>query len=167
MTRRVYRGTNIEVSFDLDICIHVGACLLGAPEVFDRDRRPWILADNANADDVAEVVRRCPSGALQYRRLDGVADEQSPAPPTLRPVRNGPLAIRGDVEVSRPDGSVEHLPRATLCRCGLSNNKPFCDNSHLTAKFEAEGERWRIVASPVRPTPDQPISKEDDPRGRD
>jgi len=166
MTRRVYRGADIEVSFDLDICIHVGACLLGAPAVFERDRRPWILADNASADEVASVVQRCPSGALQYRRLDGGADERPPTPPKVTPMRNGPLFVRGDVEVSHADGTVETLPRASLCRCGLSKNKPFCDNSHLTGHFEADGERMRIVVSPVRPALTEPIPKEADPRGR-
>ena len=167
MARRVYRGADIEVSFDLDLCIHVGACLLGEPRVFDRDRRPWIVTDNAAADDVAKVVRRCPSGALQYRRLDGGDDEAAPVPPSLRPMRNGPLVVHGEIEVLRPDGTVERLPRASLCRCGRSQNKPFCDNSHLDAHFEADGERWRIVASAVRPTPEHPIAKKDDPRGRD
>ena len=62
--RKVYRGEGIEVSFDLDRCIHIGECLLTLPEVFDLKRRPWIEADGADPDVVADTVLRCPSGAL-------------------------------------------------------------------------------------------------------
>jgi uncharacterized Fe-S cluster protein YjdI len=60
--RKVYRGQNVEVSFDLDICIHIGECLRGHPGVFKLERRPWVLPDEADADTVAEIVERCPSG---------------------------------------------------------------------------------------------------------
>src|SRR2546426_8756680 len=74
--RKVYRGRDIEVSFDLDICIHVGECLRGDPKVFKLRRRPWVLPDEGAAGVVAEVVERCPSGALVYRRLDGGSQEE-------------------------------------------------------------------------------------------
>ena len=73
--RKVYRGEGIEVSFDLDRCIHIGECLLTLPEVFDLQRRPWIEADGADPDVVADTVLRCPSGALMFRRLDGGPEE--------------------------------------------------------------------------------------------
>lgn len=164
LMRRSYRGRDVEVSFDFDVCIHVGACLLGLPDVFELKRHPWILPDAADADAVAEVVERCPSGALRYHRLDGGADEQPPTPPTVTPMRNGPLVVHGQVRVGPPDGTAEPVPRTTLCRCGLSKNKPFCDNSHLDGAFVAEGERLHVSASPVRPRADRPISRRDDPR---
>src|SRR5207245_3966723 len=77
--RKVYRGRDIEVSFDLDICIHIGECLRGDPRVFKLDRRPWTLPDAGDADVVAKVVELCPSGALLYRRLDGAPQEQAGA----------------------------------------------------------------------------------------
>jgi uncharacterized Fe-S cluster protein YjdI/CDGSH-type Zn-finger protein len=164
--RRTYRGADIEVSFDLAECIHIGECLRGRPEVFALDRRPWISPDAASADDVAAVVERCPSGALQYRRLDGGPEESAPEPAVVTPMRNGPLLVRGRIEVRREDGSVEVLPRATLCRCGSSANKPFCDNSHLRIAFRAPGEVFRIELSPVRRVIDQPMDRAIDPRGR-
>ena len=139
MTRRTYRGADIEVSFDGDLCIHATECVRGLPTVFDRDRRPWVRADNATAEEVSATVRRCPTGALQYRRLDGQPDEQPAAATTVTPVENGPLALRGDLVIRREDGSTERLPRAALCRCGQSRNKPFCDNSHVTLGFQAPG----------------------------
>jgi uncharacterized Fe-S cluster protein YjdI/CDGSH-type Zn-finger protein len=163
--RKVYRGRDVEVSFDLDICIHVAECLRGQRTVFELNRRPWILPDAAGADEVVDVVRRCPSGALLYRRLDGGAQEDPDGPTTVTPIRNGPLLVSGNIEVRRDDGSVETLPRATLCRCGESQHKPFCDNQHLKIGFQAPGIPFRIHLSPVRPRLDSPISKQEDPRG--
>jgi uncharacterized Fe-S cluster protein YjdI len=131
VARRLYRGKDIEVSFDLDQCIHVGECLRRLPETFALDRRPWVSPDAASADDIAAVVERCPSGALQYRRLDGGRDEHGPEPATVTLLRNGPLLVHGRIEVRREDGTIAVMPRATLCRCGSSANKPFCDNTHL------------------------------------
>src|SRR5579872_4472713 len=73
--RKVYRGRDIEVTFDLDICIHVGECLRGDPSAFQLKRRPWALPDASDPDVVARVVEMCPSGALQYRRLDSKPGE--------------------------------------------------------------------------------------------
>lgn len=161
--RKVYRGRGIEVSFDLDVCIHIGECLRGQPSVFQHDRRPWILPDAGDAAEVAEVVERCPSGALRYRRLDGGPGERHERT-TVTPMRDGPLLVVGEIEIRRPDGTVESTPRATLCRCGLSANKPFCDNSHLRAAFSAPGEPFRIHVSAVRPRPKEPIGRSEDPR---
>jgi uncharacterized Fe-S cluster protein YjdI/CDGSH-type Zn-finger protein len=163
--RRTYRGARIEVSFDLDQCIHIGECLRRLPETFALDRRPWIAPDGADPDDTAAVIERCPSGALQYRRLDGGAQEAGPEPPAVTPIRNGPLLVRGRVEVRHDDGTLEVLPRATLCRCGGSLNKPFCDNTHLTNGFRGPGEVFHIELSPVRHRLDRPMAKSEDPRG--
>jgi uncharacterized Fe-S cluster protein YjdI/CDGSH-type Zn-finger protein len=62
-----YRGERITVTFDAGRCLHAAECVRGLPQVFDTERRPWISPDDAAAGRVAEVVRRCPSGALQYR----------------------------------------------------------------------------------------------------
>ena len=165
--RKVYRGRDIEVSFDLDICIHVGECLRGQAQVFKLNRRPWTLPDLAPADEVAEIVRLCPSGALLYHRLDGGPQEKPEGPTTVTAIRNGPLLVTGTIEVRREDGTVETLPRATLCRCGESQHKPFCDNRHLAAGFRAEGVPLKIHLSPVRPTDvAQPLTKAEDPRGQ-
>jgi uncharacterized Fe-S cluster protein YjdI/CDGSH-type Zn-finger protein len=164
--RKVYRGEDIEVSFDLDICIHIGECLRGNAEVFKLDRRPWALPDMAPADQVAEVVRRCPSGALLYKRRDGNPDEEAGEVTRVTPMRDGPLLVTGHIEVRHDDGTVETLPRATLCRCGESQHKPFCDNQHLATRFKAAGQPFKIHLSPVRPRLDTPMTKAEDPRGR-
>jgi len=163
--RKVYRGRDVEVSFDLDICIHVGECLRGEREVFKLDRRPWVLPDAGSPDMIASVISLCPSGALQYRRLDGGTQEEVSPNTTVTPIRNGPLLVRGRIEVTREDGTVETLPRATLCRCGDSQHKPFCDNQHIKTGFRAPGIPYKIHLSPVRLAEDRPIEKAADPRG--
>ena len=77
----------------------------------------------------------CPSGAITYERLDGGAQEAAPAVNVARVRENGPLALHADMRI---DGSA--ALRATLCRCGASKNKPFCDGSHTSAVFQATGE---------------------------
>ena len=163
--RKVYRGKDVEVSFDLDLCVHIAECLRGHPGVFDLNRRPWVLPDMAEAEAVVEIVRRCPSGALLYRRLDGGPQEDPDGPTQATPVRNGPLLVTGRIDVVREDGSVETLPRATLCRCGESQHKPFCDNRHIAIGFRAPGVPMKIHLSPVRPQLDKPMTKSEDPRG--
>jgi uncharacterized Fe-S cluster protein YjdI/CDGSH-type Zn-finger protein len=161
--RRTYRGARIEVSFDLARCIHVADCLRGLPEVFNLEERPWVQPDAADPGLVAEVVTRCPSGALQYRRLDGGPDEAHVGT-TVTPTLNGPNLVVGEVHVQLADGRVETLPRATLCRCGASRRMPFCDNSHLAIGFVAPGEPLRVRVSAVRPKLTEPISESEDPR---
>lgn len=132
---RNYTGTDIEISFDMSRCIHARNCFLTLPQVFDPSRRPWVDPDAAPAEEIAAMIRTCPSGALQFRRLDGGAEE---APRRINRVRvweNGPVEISGDL---RLDGEVH--TRLTLCRCGASQNKPFCDFAHADAGFEATGE---------------------------
>ena len=64
---RVYEGRDITVEYDAARCIHVAECVKGLPAVFDPNRRPWVDPDAATADEIAAVVRRCPTGALHYR----------------------------------------------------------------------------------------------------
>jgi uncharacterized Fe-S cluster protein YjdI/CDGSH-type Zn-finger protein len=162
--RKTYRGDAIEVTFDLDRCIHVGTCLLSQPQVFNLRRRPWIEPNADDPDTVAAIVERCPSGALQYRRLDDGAEEAH-ASTSVTPMRNGPLLVIGEVRVRLEDGSEEVLPRAALCRCGESARKPFCDNTHLKIGFQAPGEPLKIRLSPVRRRVLDPIPAAEDPRG--
>ena len=134
--RQEYQSESIEVTFDPGKCIHSAFCLRGAPDVFDVSRRRWIRPELADADRVAMVVQRCPSGALTYKRLDGGDDERPRSPAAILPAPNGPLHIRGDILLLDNDGQpVEAMTRVTLCRCGQSARKPFCDNSHLRTGF--------------------------------
>ena len=63
---QVYETPEITVTFDPGVCRHTGVCLRGLPEVFDVKRKRWIRPELASAPDVAALVSRCPSGALQF-----------------------------------------------------------------------------------------------------
>src|ERR1700742_266672 len=89
-----------------------------------------------SAEDLVHIAKMCPSGAITYSRLDGGAEEAAPDVNELRLRENGPYAVHADVEL---DGHGA-LFRATLCRCGASKNKPFCDGSHNAIQFAATGE---------------------------
>jgi hypothetical protein len=80
---------------------------------------------------------RCPTGALRFERLDGAPQEPLPEPPVIEAQPDGPLYIRGHVRIIDEDGSERILPRAAFCRCGESNNKPFCDGMHLRNGFRS------------------------------
>ncbi|MCH2095605.1 MAG: (4Fe-4S)-binding protein [Rhodobacteraceae bacterium] len=127
---RTYAGRDIEVSFDMSKCIHARNCFLKLPHVFDPNQRPWVQPDNAPAEEIAAMIRTCPSGALTFTRHDGGTEELPTRINRVTLNENGPLALQGNLEVN---GTA--CTRATLCRCGLSDNKPFCDGSHKDAGF--------------------------------
>lgn len=136
--RRTYETDSIRVHWDSSRCIHTGICLRRLPAVFDVQARPWVDLGGADADEVAEAVERCPTGALRYERLDGTGQEQPPRPTAVLPIENGPLLMVGDLDVRGPEGEqITHENRLTLCRCGMSRNQPFCDNSHVRRNWES------------------------------
>jgi uncharacterized Fe-S cluster protein YjdI len=136
MGQKAYEAEDIIIRFDPRRCIHAAECVHGLPAVFDADRRPWITPDAASASEIVTVVQQCPSGALTYERRDGGPAEVVAPEPSVTTLRNGPLHLRGRCTVTDHDGAqIDIGPRATLCRCGASSNKPFCDNSHIEAGF--------------------------------
>ncbi|UPT63138.1 MAG: CDGSH iron-sulfur domain-containing protein [Hyphomonadaceae bacterium JAD_PAG50586_4] len=133
----VVDGETVQIIYHGKLCIHSRFCVTGAPKVFLANvQGPWIHPDDMDAEELMAVSRECPSGAIQYRRKDGGREEQPP-PVNLISVREaGPYAFRGDLSIDgKPFGY-----RATLCRCGASKNKPFCDGSHHDVHFDASGE---------------------------
>ena len=131
------RGEKVALTFEAKRCIHSRFCVTWTPQVFLANvKGPWIHPDAMPVERVVEVAHACPSGAIGYRRLDGGADETAP-PVNLATVREaGPYAFRARLQI---DGVPAGF-RATLCRCGASKNKPFCDGSHHAIGFTASGE---------------------------
>lgn len=134
---RSYESDKIRVNFDGKRCIHARRCVLNLPSVFQIEGgKDWVQPDAAPVEDLVALIESCPSGALTYERLDGEGAE-TPAPVnTARLWENGPVEVRG--EITMPDGETRN--RVLLCRCGQSKRKPYCDNSHLEAGFEATGD---------------------------
>ncbi len=163
MSSERYAGKSITVINHGDRCIHSRNCVLGLPHVFVGNvDGPWIQPDNAQTDEVVAIIRSCPSGALAYERHDGGAAEPPSQVNTVHVRENGPLAFHGELHIDRERASL----RATLCRCGASRHKPYCDGSHHEAGFEATGETPSQASEPltvpggrlvVTPLPDGPL----------
>jgi CDGSH-type Zn-finger protein/uncharacterized Fe-S cluster protein YjdI len=133
----VVKGTEVTVLFEARRCIHSRHCVLDAPGVFKANTPgAWIDPDALPTEALVGVALSCPSGAIRLQRHDGGAEESAPAVNQLRIRENGPYALHAPLRIAgRDDGF-----RAALCRCGQSNNKPWCDGSHVTAGFVASGE---------------------------
>lgn len=137
--RRDYPGKEITVHDNRKICSHAAECVNNLSSVFKLGSRPWINPDASKMNDIVDVVRRCPSGALSYS-IDGVEyrDPEEQRNPTVTVLKNGPYHITGGIELIGENiqfgegASKEHY---TLCRCGASENKPFCDGAHKSSNF--------------------------------
>ena len=139
MTEEVVKGRDVTIRFDASRCIHSRACVLGHPEVYVPNvQGEWIHPDAAQRRD-GDAYRTLlpvggdPGGAERWlgHIRQAAAGEHGPGP------ENGPLAFEAELSLR---GEAQTTPRATLCRCGQSKNKPFCDGAHTAASFTATGE---------------------------
>ena len=133
-----YKGEKVTILDNRSICAHAGICTDELASVFRLHETPFIEPDGATAEAVIEVIRKCPSGALSYS-----LDESEPANEkgdcAIFIVPNGPYVISGEVDITdTPRAEGYSKSQATLCRCGASKNKPFCDGSHWSIEFKAD-----------------------------
>jgi CDGSH-type Zn-finger protein/uncharacterized Fe-S cluster protein YjdI len=135
----VVQGKEVTITFDGSRCVHSRNCVLSHPEVFVPNvQGEWIFPDAASAETVLRIGFACPSGAIRVARTGGgVGSEVPPVVNTVRVRENGPLAFEAPMVIA---GEASASVRATLCRCGQSKNKPYCDGSHVAAGFVASGE---------------------------
>jgi len=136
-TRRdAYRGRKITIYDDRAICAHSARCSDNLAAVFKYGSEPWIDPDGASVDAIIDAVRQCPSGALSYA-LEGVEAPALQREPAITVTKDGPYAVVGTIALTGQDaGAVPAAECYTLCRCGASRNKPFCDGSHWDAGFK-------------------------------
>jgi CDGSH-type Zn-finger protein len=133
-----YAGEGVTIHDDRSRCSHAAVCGDNLSEVFRSGVEPWIDAGGAHAEEIIRVVSACPSGALSYSLMDSFEPVESSQGPSLTVARDGPYNVRG-VQVVAGDGEQYDLrERQTLCRCGGSRNKPFCDGSHWYMGFKHE-----------------------------
>lgn len=134
--KKEYSNGEVTVVWQPEICIHSGVCFKGLPSVFQPRVRPWIKIDAASTEAIVKQVKACPSGALSYYR-NSEGDENEDSLETKVEVReNGPLLVYGTLKVKHKDGKEEIKNKTTaFCRCGGSNNKPFCDGAHNKNDF--------------------------------
>src|SRR5450631_899173 len=151
----------VTIKFQAKRCIHSRFCVLWQPQVYKANvQGPWLNPAADSVEAVVAVAHNCPSGAIQYERHDGQPQERAPAVNLINIRENGPLAFRAEIFLSQQLIGY----RATLCRCGASKNKPFCDNSHRDAEFTATGEP-ATIDTPVLAARAGPLQIEPKPNG--
>jgi CDGSH-type Zn-finger protein/truncated hemoglobin YjbI len=141
--RDTYVGTAVTVFDNRGICAHSGFCTDRLNSVFHVGQEPFVSPNGARMDDIIRAVRACPSGALSYG-IGGVearSQVDQERPPAIEVSKDGPYRITGSIPleddsdhpVLRNTGvSLEHY---SLCRCGHSQNKPFCSGMHWYVNF--------------------------------
>lgn len=131
-----YTNDEVTVVWEAEKCIHSAICVKGLPNVFKPNDRPWIKIDAASTDQLVNTVKKCPSGALSYY-MNAEGDDASESLETkVEVLENGPLLVYGTLKVTDKDGNEDTKNKTTaFCRCGASQNKPYCDGAHVEADF--------------------------------
>ena len=130
-----YKGKRITIHDNRSICAHAGHCTEGLDAVFKFGSKPAIDPDGASVAAIVEVVRKCPSGALSYT-LDGVKGDEA-RDPSITVAKDGPYMVAGGARlIGQSWAKGASAERYTLCRCGGSKNKPFCDGTHWDIEFK-------------------------------
>ncbi len=140
-------GKDVTICFNAKRCIHSRFCVLEAPNVFKANTPgKWLYPDAMEVERLVAIAEKCPSGAVTYVRRGDKSEEPAPLVNVARIRENGPYALSADIDLAG-----EALLRATLCRCGASKNKPFCDGSHSSIGFTASGEFATRPSEPLDP----------------
>jgi len=133
--RRIeYDGDTFAITDDKALCWHAGFCVREYGHV-------WNLTETANSEQdkqqVKEMVHACPSSRLQYHEPKGFPPIEPELSQRIAVIDDGPLYLQGGIPVVGADGAAyETLNRVSLCRCGASANKPYCDGRHSEIGFE-------------------------------
>ena len=131
-------GPTMDLTDEENLCAFARFC--------DPGGKIWSLIERTDDPKVRDLVIReaghCPSGRLVVHDRGNGNTHEPELPPSVGVVEDpalhvsGPLWVRGGVRVDSEDGQAyEVRNRVTLCRCGASRNKPFCDGSHASIKF--------------------------------
>jgi uncharacterized Fe-S cluster protein YjdI len=139
-----YTNGEITVFWQPQKCIHATTCYRELINVFNPRKRPWVNMDGASTEEIIRVVKLCPTQALSYRHNQDIEPENDVEPTTepdiilaeARVMEDGPLVIRGNFVLYDIDGKeLRQLKITSLCRCGASNNLPWCDGTHRKIGF--------------------------------
>ena len=147
--RDTYPGQQVTIFDNRGICQHSGLCTDRLATVFRTDQEPFVAPSGGRLDEIVRAVRDCPSGALSLA-FDGADDRDEARDLTdwhagreraIEVTQDGPYRVTGGIGLT--DGTGADVPRAAgssrehyaLCRCGHSQNKPFCSGMHWYAGF--------------------------------
>ena len=132
-----YSNGELTVIWKPKQCIHASECVKRLPNVYNPNAKPWIKAENASAEELKVQIKACPSGALSYRIGNEEATEEGHLETKVEVLENGPLLVYGTLHVTKSNGDKEKKNKTTaFCRCGASQNKPYCDGAHIKSGFQ-------------------------------
>jgi uncharacterized Fe-S cluster protein YjdI len=135
-TDRQYTNGEITVFWRPKKCIHATTCYRELIEVFNPRKRPWVNMYGAPTDEIIRVVKLCPTKALSFKynrdlNESVAAESLTESISEARVMEDGPLVLKGDFIMYGTDGKeLKHMKMTSLCRCGASNNIPYCDGTH-------------------------------------
>jgi uncharacterized Fe-S cluster protein YjdI len=133
-----YTNGEVTIVWKPGECIHSTICFRGLGEVFDPHKRPWVTPEHASTDRIIAQIKKCPSGALSYYMNNNTDQKQVEvkSETIIETSANGPLLVYGNVVVKDKEGVLSKKNNVTaFCRCGASENKPYCDGSHKKINF--------------------------------
>ena len=139
--QKKYTNGEVTIVWKPNACIHSKICWTlptGLPEVFNPKERPWIKPEASTTEKLVEHVQKCPSGALSfYYNNQEQKDTSTTTNTTIEVLKGGPLLVYGNIIVKDKEGNEERKSKVTaFCRCGQSQNKPYCDGSHVKEQFD-------------------------------
>lgn len=114
----------------------------------DTKGKTWNLVDEGTTQETIDIVKEqcanCPSGRLTAVTKDGkrIEPELPQGISILEDLAvgvHGPIWVKGGIPIEDEKGKIYPIRnRVTLCRCGLSQNKPFCDGRHMRNQGELD-----------------------------
>jgi uncharacterized Fe-S cluster protein YjdI len=130
-----YRNNELTILWEPKKCIHAAICVKELPQVYDPKAKPWIKPENASIDQLKAQIDKCPSRALTYEEPE-LKNQNKNMKTKVELMKNGPLLVKGSIDIKLVDGSVVSKEKMTaFCRCGASQNKPYCDGKHKEIGF--------------------------------
>jgi uncharacterized Fe-S cluster protein YjdI len=143
-----YTNGEVTIVWKPGLCHHSAICWKhpdGMIKVFNPSERPWIKPENGSTDEIITQVKKCPSGALGYFMNSQETENEKVQETELSKLNtdskieilpNGPYLVTGQFCIIDSEGKEKGKNSDIfLCRCGASNNKPFCDGSHAKVGF--------------------------------
>jgi CDGSH-type Zn-finger protein/truncated hemoglobin YjbI len=147
--RDTYQGQQVTIYDNRGICQHSGFCTDRLASVFRQGQEPFVTPSGGRMDEIIRAVRDCPSGALSYGIDDvearGEVDYHHRRGPAIEVTKDGPYRVTGGIPLTDGQGEAEHRNKGAsaehyaLCRCGHSQNKPFCSGMHWYVQFTDPG----------------------------
>lgn len=128
-------GQDVTISYTPVLCTHAAECSSRALSVFNPKEKPWVQPESGTLDEILDVMAACPSGALRMSVGEQPEQHLTTGDVSVRVEKHGPYHVTNVALEAEFNGIGASHAKYSLCRCGHSKNKPFCDGSHYDAKW--------------------------------